>query len=343
MSKTLHNIFTEGLMANSSLYISRTASGSVTSSGNVLFDNVLYNTGGITYNLLNGTITFNEAGVFHINWWIAQQSNMNAGGSIFALVSSLGNIIYGDTPLKTTSFSGIGVVNVLLPPATLSLKNMGTGNAYLSSTVPVKAMLSVNKEYTDSGSQSMLSFQQTQLSHVISQLITLYPTSVMRVYTPGLYAIDGTPVSLYASPEATGYGIFTMLESETDALQAIPLNAILAIKVGDATVYDDSITYLSPTLPLPIGWDTNVIAAVHDYLPVESLADVYWGIGNSKDGVVIKNEYGMLVMATDLAGNDPFFILPTSSLIIITASATSLKSAEVKTEKSTGLVKLNIN
>jgi hypothetical protein len=329
-------------MANSCLYVSRIASGSIVSSGNVVFDTVLYNTGGISYNLINGTVTFNETGIFHINWWMAVQTTVNAGGSVFALVSSKNDIIYGDTPLKTSSFSGLGVINVTTPPVTLSLKNMGTGYAYLASTLPVKSMMSIVKESIDSGSESMLSFQYAQLTNILSQIIALYPENITTVYALGLYAIEGTPVSIYKSPEASGYGIFTSLDSEADNLQAIPLNTIMAIKIGETAVYDNSITYLTPPSPLPIGWDTNVIVAVHDYLPVGSKAVVYWGIGNSKEGIVLKNEYGMLVMATDLAGNDPYFILPTASLIIITASEAKIANKIAKESiKSSKLLKFN--
>jgi len=325
-------------MANSCLYVSRTASGSITSANNMLFDTTIYNTGGISYNSTSGVITINESGVFHINWWLALQNAINSSsGAIFALISSTGDTLYGDTPLKTSSFSGIGVINVETTPVTVSLKNMGTGNAYMSSTLPVKAMLSITKESTESGSESMLSFLYQQLANVIAQLIVLYPDTVMSVYLSGLYATEGTPVELFSGHDASGAGIFVTLENELNQLQAVPLNAIMAINIGATAVYNPSITYLSPPTPFPIGWDANVILGVYDYLAVGDSAEVHWGIGNAINGIVYKNEYGMLVMTADAEGNNPVFILPTANLIILTEADTGTKSITKK--KNSGLIK----
>lgn len=299
-------------MANS-LYLSRN-NPTVVSNKNLVFDNVLFNEGNITYNTFTGVITLNESGLYNFNWWTATQSS-SAGNASLVLTASSGETFIGNSPDKTGIITGLGVINVTAPPVTVSIKNQNPGSVYLSTTVPVKAMISVNMTVAVPSSETMTDFMYQQFGHILGQLITLYPISYMRAYTPGLYMIDGTPVSLYTSPEGNSPGIFVMLDG-TD-LESMPLNTILALKVGDGSVYNESITYLVPPVPLPQGWDTNIITAVHDYLPVGTALDLFWGVGNNKTGFVYKNEYGMLVITDDMAGNNPFFVLPTSSLIII--------------------------
>ncbi|MDD4839847.1 MAG: hypothetical protein PHE93_04165 [Clostridia bacterium] len=303
-----------------SLYITKINADTITSDA-VVFENIMFREGNIAYDTSTGIITLNQAGVYNINWWIALQTAKNSGGVAFSLVSSTGENIISNSPTKTGELNGLGVINVTTPPVNLTLRGANSGAAYLSDTVPIKAMLAINSASTSaSTSESMLDFEYRQLANILRQLIILYPTSVMRAYAPGLYDIDGTPVSLYTSPEGDNAGIFTMLYEEQN--ESIPLNTIMAVKTGDATVYNPSISYLTPTAPFPKGWDTDVITAVHDFLPIGAEVEVYWGIGNSKAGIVYKNEYGMLVIA-DAEGNSPTFVLPTSSIIILQSSTTT--------------------
>jgi hypothetical protein len=149
-------------------------------------------------------------------------------------------------------------------------------------------------------------FSYAQLAHVVEQLIALYPTNVMTVFTTGLNAstVTGTPYRLYSSPEGTYGAIFILMDNGQQ--EAIPLNAIAAIYTGDGTVYDPSITYLSPPT-LPESYDTNLITAMHDYLPVSTEVEMYMGSLVVATGMIYKNEYGILVLS-DEDGNTPVFI-----------------------------------
>ena len=49
-------------MPNIALQVERLAAGTITVGSPVVFDNVVYSAGNITYNAVTGVITFNEAG-----------------------------------------------------------------------------------------------------------------------------------------------------------------------------------------------------------------------------------------------------------------------------------------
>jgi len=311
-----------------SLYLSITNNATISPGSTLVFNNIVYNTGGISYNTLTGQIAFTQTGVYHINWWAATQDSAAASGVILSLIPSVGVDFKGDTPIKTGVLTGIGVLNVVSAPASFTLMNLTSGNVQLTNTVPVKGMLSVIKEYSDADVPgTMLDFEYQQLANVLAQIITLYPAATVRVYAPGLYDIDGTPQALYTSPQAAYPGIFEQLlagQTESSAL-----NTITAFRTGTGTVYNEDITYLAPPSPLPQGWSTDVITAIYDYLEVGDNIEIYWGIGNNTTGYVYKNEYGMLVVTADMDGNSPYFILPTSSLIIVTPPTDAKSSGKL--------------
>lgn len=151
-----------------------------------------------------------------------------------------------------------------------------------------------------------LCFSYAQLAHIIQQLIVMYPTNVLTVFTTGFNAssITGTPYQLYSSPEGTYGGLLIL--TDAGQYEAIPLNSITAIYTGDGTVYNPEITYL-PAPQFPAGCDTNLITAYHDYLPVSTNVTMYMGTVVSASGTIYKNEYGILVLS-DGAGNTPVFV-----------------------------------
>lgn len=174
--------------------------------------------------------------------------------------------------------------------------------------------------YTPAEPTSALCFSYAQLAHIIEQLITLYPTTVVTVFTTGFSAssVTGTPYQLFASPEGTYGGIFVLMDN--GAQEAIPLNAISAIYTGDGTVYNPSITFL-PTPQFPAGCDTNLITAIHDYLPVSTDVELYLKSIIHASGTIYKNEYGILVLS-DADGNTPVFISVTTITLMLPSSQT---------------------
>lgn len=163
-------------------------------------------------------------------------------------------------------------------------------------------------------------FSFAQLAHIIEQIIELYPTNVITVFTNGLSpsSVTGTPYQLFSSAEGTYGGLFILLDN---GQEAIPLNAIAAIYTGDGTVYDPSITYLSPP-QFPAGCDTNLITAYHDYLPVLTDVQMYMGSVIQASGTIYKNEYGVLVLS-DADGNTPVFIPVTNITMILPSNQIS--------------------
>ncbi|HHW00994.1 MAG TPA: DNRLRE domain-containing protein [Clostridiaceae bacterium] len=181
-------------------------------------------------------------------------------------------------------------------------------------------------------------FAYAQLAHVIEQIINLYPTNVITVFTRGLTAssVTGTPYELFKSSSGT-FGTLFILD-DVGQKEAIPLNAIAAIYLGAGSVYNPSITYLTPSGLAP-GFDTNLLSAYHEYLPVSTEIDIFMGSNIHASGMVYKNEYGIIVLS-DTEGNTPIFIpvlnanviLPAFSTTSSSKTGTSKVSVEVKAQ-----------
>ena len=129
-------------MSDIALQIERQAVGTVATGDNVIFDATVYSAGNVSYNPGTGVISFNEAGRYAINWWVATQSAATAVGVVFALSSSEGDLLEGNSPVKTGEVVGIGIIDIAAP-ATVSLVNVSTGNVVYSAIVPLKATLTV--------------------------------------------------------------------------------------------------------------------------------------------------------------------------------------------------------
>ncbi len=130
-------------MSNIALQVERLAAGTITSAGNVIFDTVVYTAGNISYNSVTGVITFNETGRYVFTWWVATQTSASTNGAVFALSSSQGDFLEGNSPIKTGEVVSIGIVDVAAAPVTVSLINASTAQFYYSTLVPVKATLVV--------------------------------------------------------------------------------------------------------------------------------------------------------------------------------------------------------
>jgi hypothetical protein len=160
------------------------------------------------------------------------------------------------------------------------------------------------------------SFVYAQLAQVIKQVIRYYPTTVVTSYSTGfsVTGLQGTPVELYESPDGTYGGLF-VVQDNTD-VGAMPLQAISAIALSDGSVYNPALTYLSKPV-FPNGYDTNIVTAIHDYLPLFTPVVIYAGALIQITGIIYKNVYGMLVVADDTSGNNPVFVPITNITAII--------------------------
>ena len=133
------------------LRIERTIAGSVAPGANVIFDLNPLLSGNISYNPVTGVITFNETGTYIINWFVVTQATFSSDGVVFALSSSTGDFIEGNSHLVTGEVSGFGIIDVVVPGKTLSLVNATTEDIVYSSIVPVKASLMLFQETSQTG------------------------------------------------------------------------------------------------------------------------------------------------------------------------------------------------
>jgi hypothetical protein len=130
-------------MSNTALQIERSTNGSVSIGDNVIFDTTVYLAGDVTYDNATGVITLSKAGRYTLNWWVATQSSLTNNGVTFALSSSQGDFLEGSSPLKMDEISGIGIINVVTAPVTVSLVNAGSADVFYATNVPLKATLTV--------------------------------------------------------------------------------------------------------------------------------------------------------------------------------------------------------
>lgn len=130
-------------MSNIALQIERSIAGTVAAGSNVIFDTIVYTAGNISYNSLTGVITYNEPGRYVIEWWVATQSSVSTVGAVFALSSSQGDFLEGNSPIKTGEVFGVGIIDVVAAPVTASLLNASNGLFFYSTIVPLKATLVV--------------------------------------------------------------------------------------------------------------------------------------------------------------------------------------------------------
>lgn len=125
------------------LQVERLMAGTVESDANVIFDSIVMSSGNISYDNATGVVTILEVGRYEFDWWVATQSSISTVGAGFALVSSKGDDIIGNSPIKTGEVVGVGVIEVTTAPVTVALRNNSSATIYYSTTVPVKASLAV--------------------------------------------------------------------------------------------------------------------------------------------------------------------------------------------------------
>ena len=129
-------------MSNIALQVQLSTTGTVANAANVVFDNVLYSNGNISYNAASGLVTFQQAGRYIVNWWVATQTSVAPGVISFALSSSQGDNILGTSPIKTGEISGIGIIDVPIAGVTMSLTNQ-TGYDVTYTTGPIIASMMI--------------------------------------------------------------------------------------------------------------------------------------------------------------------------------------------------------
>lgn len=133
--------------AQVALQVERVAGGTAAASANAIFDTIVYSAGNVSYNSVTGVITFNESGRYIINWWVAYQLvDADNPVAVLAISSSQGDFLEGNSVSPSGQVVGMGIVDVVSAPVTVSLVNASTGTLHYASTVPLKATLIVAEQ-----------------------------------------------------------------------------------------------------------------------------------------------------------------------------------------------------
>ncbi|WP_312048037.1 hypothetical protein [Anaerotignum sp.] len=181
-------------MSNKALQIEQQLDGMVGSAQNVIFNSTVFTAGNIIYNDATGIVTFMEAGLYTVNWWIATQSSAGQG-AVFSLISSQGESIRGASPIKTGEVTGFGIIEVVSAPVTVSLVNSGSADFYYSSIVPVKAALLIVEEYSTVQPSYVQLFDRNYTNELPSLgALNLSNDGINPVYSTAGYSLTTTTV-----------------------------------------------------------------------------------------------------------------------------------------------------
>ncbi|GEM_PF-507332 len=323
-----------------SLLIERIASGIVDVESNVIFDTTVLSSGNISYDSITGVITLNETGRYVFNWWVTTQLSTSSNGIVFALSSSNDSQV-GNSPIRTGEVVGFGIIEVESAPLTVSLVNESTSSVTYGLNVPVKAALMVVHDEPgligptgptgptgdtgptgptgatgDTGptgptgaagtmADSTGCFATRQLANLLAQIAVLYPSTTMTLFVDQLATLSGVAIGVYTAPSA-GEPALLIIQSGSD-YGYVSLSRIAAIYLGAGSVYDPSITYLTPPSPYSPGCDTDYILAVQSSMSVGDQISFGAATNTTGSGEVYINEPGIMVLSDGL-GNTPIFL-----------------------------------
>ena len=130
------------------LQVQRTVSaGSVLVGENVIFDTSVTTTDGINYDSNLGIISLTEEGLYYIDWFVT----VGLGAvPIFAIKTSKGDYIRGNSPFRPSVVMGSGLIEVDTTGVDVSLVNDATETISYMTGVPIAANLLIHKIDADS-------------------------------------------------------------------------------------------------------------------------------------------------------------------------------------------------
>ncbi|WP_312560242.1 hypothetical protein [Anaerospora sp.] len=134
-----------------SLYLERQLQGAITPSSNVIFDTLITSSGPISYDALTGVITINQPGKFLINWFVASQASAGSNSIAFSVMTSQGDNIRGESPVKLGEVVGFAVIQVDGAPLTLQLVSQTPNTVWYAQVAEVKAALSLTEVLEETG------------------------------------------------------------------------------------------------------------------------------------------------------------------------------------------------
>lgn len=143
-----------------------------------------------------------------------------------------------------------------------------------------------------------------QMRYIIQQIITLYPTSDLFITLESGDAVVGRPGSLVLGPNGRT-GVFEVTTPQ-NFTQFLPICSIDSIQINNAT-YNDAIVYLPEPVPALTDCCADCDATIRSLLPVGTPnASIITNTQTPSTGTVIKNEYGMIVLANEARTNITF-------------------------------------
>ena len=144
-----------------------------------------------------------------------------------------------------------------------------------------------------------------QMRNIIKQIITKYSGKNAQVITQSGALVTGTPSALI--PNTNNAGLFELDTGAGNPKEAVSICQIAGIILPGST-YDNSITYLPAPTTIPTGCSADCLNAKSAYLPVGTTnATIKTGGKDVGKGDVIKNEYGIIVLAGN-ANINPHFV-----------------------------------
>lgn len=248
--------------------------------------------GNISYDNTTGVITISENGLYIVDWCVSTQSTSGSLSVIFKLISDKGDEFDSNSPTKTGTMGGIAALNVVDAPVSLSLVNTSNADVFFPNTVISKANLRIF--HVDSATDNSRCFALDQFAHVLEQLVAIYPGASVSIFSNRLATITGPLGALYKAPDAGNIPLLILDPAGVPFAFSIDKIAILFFP---NSVYDDSITYLSPPDPFPQNCETDLLKNIYNYVSVGDTISVTTGPTTSASGDVYINEYGIIVLA----------------------------------------------
>ena len=143
-----------------------------------------------------------------------------------------------------------------------------------------------------------------QMRNIIQQIITLYPNNDIFVTLDSGDAVVGRPASLITGPNGRT-GVFVVTNPQNFE-QYLATCSIDTIQINNAS-YNDVIAYLPEPVPAPTDCCADCEAVIRSLLPVGTPdVSITTSTQPPSAGTVIRNEYGMIVLANEAANNITF-------------------------------------
>ncbi|RJW00942.1 hypothetical protein DW840_01895 [Eubacterium sp. AM35-6AC] len=145
------------------------------------------------------------------------------------------------------------------------------------------------------------------MKHLLEQLIALYPNENVIVSMESGNNASGRLGSLLPSPNNNPQsGILQLVNSQGKPSEAISICHIASIRLTSAS-YNNAITYLSVPTPIPTGCDFDCEEATRMYLPIGTTGvSINAGGRTVGNGMVLKNEFGIIVLVGNTCDNPTF-------------------------------------